>query len=224
VIHIGANSNTLEKNWSSIYASNIESTRKWNTFCKERSIPFIFTSSAAVYGNGQGPMNQYAFSKLLSENEIDGVILRLFNVYGPNEYHKGRMASSILHWVDQLNKTGEIKIFENSKNYFRDFIWVEDVAKTIYHFMYNNYQPGIYDLGTGNRVDFETIADAIIDHTGAGTKKFIDMPTDLKNQYQINTLADTKSLISSGVTVENFIQIDTGVEKYIKYLSNLSYI
>ena len=224
VIHIGANSNTLEKNWSSIYASNINSTRKWNTFCKERNIPFIFTSSAAVYGNGRGPMNQYAFSKLLSENEIDGVILRLFNVYGPNEYHKGRMASSILHWFEQLNKTGEIKIFENSKNYFRDFIWVEDVAKTIYHFMYNNYQPGIYDLGSGNRVDFETIADTIIDHTGSGTKKFIDMPADLKNQYQINTLADTNSLVSSGVNVENFIQINAGIEKYIKYLSNMRYI
>ena len=90
--------------------------------------------------------------------------------------------------------------------------------------MYKNYQPGIYDLGSGNRVDFETIADTIIDHTGAGTKKFIDMPTDLKNQYQINTLADTKSLISSGVTVENFIQINTGVEKYINYLSNIRYI
>jgi ADP-L-glycero-D-manno-heptose 6-epimerase len=134
------------------------------------------------------------------------------------------MASSILHWFEQLNKTGEIKIFENSKNYFRDFIWVEDVAKTIYHFMYNNYQPGIYDLGSGNRVDFETIADTIIDHTGSGTKKFIDMPADLKNQYQINTLADTNLLISSGVDVENFIQINAGIEKYIKYLSNMRYI
>jgi hypothetical protein len=90
--------------------------------------------------------------------------------------------------------------------------------------MYNNYQPGIYDLGSGNRVDFETIADTIIDNTGSGTKKFIDMPADLKNQYQINTLADTNLLISSGVDVENFIQINAGIEKYIKYLSNMRYI
>ena len=90
--------------------------------------------------------------------------------------------------------------------------------------MYKNYQPGTYDLGTGNKVDFETIADVIIDHTGSGTKKFIDMPADLKNQYQINTLADTKSLISLGVNVENFIQINTGIEKYINYLSNIRYI
>ena len=218
VIHIGANSNTLEKNWSSIYASNIESTRKWNTFCKERSIPFIFASSAAIYGNGQGPLNQYAFSKLISENEIEGVILRLFNVYGPNEYHKGRMASTIFHWVNQLKDNDELKLFINSKQYSRDFIWVEDVAKTIYHFMYRNYQPGIYDLGTGSSIDFETVADLMISNTNKGIKKFIDMPDDLKEQYQINTVADTKSLIEAGINVEDFIGIEAGIKKYMDYL------
>ena len=218
VIHIGANSNTLEKNWSSIYASNIESTRKWNTFCKERSIPFIFASSAAIYGNGQGPLNQYAFSKLISENEIEGVILRLFNVYGPNEYHKGRMASTIFHWVNQLKDNDELKLFINSKQYSRDFIWVEDVAKIIYHFMYRNYQPGIYDLGTGSSIDFETVADLMISNTNKGIKKFIDMPDDLKEQYQINTVADTKSLIEAGINVEDFIGIEAGIKKYMDYL------
>jgi len=218
VIHIGANSNTLEKNWSSIYASNIESTRKWNTFCKERSIPFIFASSAAIYGNGQGPLNQYAFSKLISENEIEGVILRLFNVYGPNEYHKERMASTIFHWVNQLKDNDELKLFINSKQYSRDFIWVEDVAKTIYHFMYRNYQPGIYDLGTGSSIDFETVVDLVISNTNKGIKKFIDMPDDLKEQYQINTVADTKSLIEAGINVEDFIGIEAGIKKYMDYL------
>jgi ADP-L-glycero-D-manno-heptose 6-epimerase len=211
-------SNTLEKNWSSIYASNIESTRKWNTFCKERSIPFIFASSAAIYGNGQGPLNQYAFSKLISENEIEGVILRLFNVYGPNEYHKGRMASTIFHWVNQLKDNDELKLFINSKQYSRDFIWVEDVAKTICHFMYRNYQPGIYDLGTGSSIDFETVVDLVISNTNKGIKKFIDMPDDLKEQYQINTVADTKSLIEAGINVEDFIGIEAGIKKYMDYL------
>jgi len=223
VIHIGANSSTLEKNWSSIYSTNVSSTRKWNLFCKERKIPFIFTSSAAVYGNGQGPLNQYAFSKLISENEIEGVILRLFNVYGPNEYHKDRMASTIFHWFNQLNNFGEIKIFKNSHQYFRDFIWVEDVAKTIHHFMCKNYQPGVYDLGTGNTVDFETVADLIMSNVKEGTKCFIDMPDDLKKQYQVNTLANTELLAQSGVDVSNFIQLKDGINKYKTYLRDGRY-
>ena len=223
VIHIGANANTLETNWSSIYATNVKSTRKWNVFCKQRKIPFIFTSSASVYGNGTGPMNQYAFSKLLSENEVEGVVLRLFNVYGPNEYHKGRMASTILHWFNQIKETEEITIFENSKNYFRDFVWVEDIAKTIYHFMFENYQPGIYDLGSGSSMDFETVADLVISNTNKGKKRFVDMPDDLKKQYQINTLADTKSLTKSGVDVKSFTQVHEGIAAYIDYLAKDRY-
>ena len=223
VIHIGANANTLETNWSSIYATNVKSTRKWNVFCKQRKIPFIFTSSASVYGNGSGPMNQYAFSKLLSENEVEGVVLRLFNVYGPNEYHKGRMASTILHWFGQINETEEITIFENSKNYFRDFVWVEDIAKTIYHFMFENYQPGIYDLGSGSSMDFETVADLVISNTNKGKKRFVDMPDDLKKQYQINTLADTKSLTKSGLDVKSFTQVHEGIAAYIDYLAKDRY-
>jgi ADP-L-glycero-D-manno-heptose 6-epimerase len=223
VIHIGANANTLEKNWSSIYTTNVKSTRKWNVFCKQRKIPFIFTSSASVYGNGHGPMNQYAFSKLLSENEVEGVVLRLFNVYGPNEYHKGRMASTILHWFGQINETEEIKIFENSKNYFRDFVWVEDIAETIHYFMFENYQPGIYDLGSGCSVDFETVADLVISNSNKGIKKFVDMPDDLKEQYQINTVADTESLIEAGINVEDFIGIEAGIKKYMDYLATNRY-
>ena len=223
VIHIGANANTLETNWSSIYATNVKSTRKWNVFCKQRKIPFIFTSSASVYGNGAGPMNQYAFSKLLSENEVEGVVLRLFNVYGPNEYHKGRMASTILHWFNQIKETEEITIFENSKNYFRDFVWVEDIAKTIYHFMFENYQPGIYDLGSGSNTDFETVADLVISNSNKGKKRFVDMPDDLKKQYQINTLADTNSLTKSGLDVKSFTQVHEGIAAYIDYLAKTRY-
>jgi ADP-L-glycero-D-manno-heptose 6-epimerase len=224
VIHIGANSNTLEKDWSSIYNTNVLSTRRWHDLCREHDKKFIFTSSAAVYGNGQGPLNQYAFSKLASEQEItNGVILRLFNVYGPNEYHKGRMASTILHWFDQIKETEEIKIFENSKNYFRDFVWVEDIAKTIHHFMFENYQPGIYDLGSGSNTDFETVADLVISNTNKGKKRFVDMPDDLKKQYQVNTLADMKLLTNVGVDVESFTKVHEGIAKYIDYLAKTRY-
>lgn len=217
VIHIGANASTLEREWPSLYKTNVLSTRRWNRICLDYNIPFIFTSSAAVYGNGNGPLNHYAFSKQVSENEIHGVVLRLFNVYGPNEYHKGRMASTVYHWYHQLKDIGEIKIFENSQNYFRDFIWVEDVAKTVVYFL-ENYQPGVYDLGQGRSNNFEEVADCLISSHGSGTKAYIPMPEDLSSQYQNNTCANIDNLVTAGVDVNNFLTIDNGIEKYLSYL------
>lgn len=208
VIHIGANSSTLERDWSSLYKTNVLSTRKWNQFCIRNDIPFIFTSSAAVYGNGYGPLNHYAFSKQTSENEIDGVILRLFNVYGPNEYHKGRMASTVYHWYQQ----DEITLFENSQAYFRDFVYVEDVAKVIYHFV-QNYKPGTYDVGVGQGVSFDTLADII-----GKKKKYIEMPEDLKAQYQTNTCADLTALSNSGFDVGILRPVEQGIPEYYRYL------
>jgi ADP-L-glycero-D-manno-heptose 6-epimerase len=217
VIHFGANSSTLERDWSSIYRTNVLSTRFWNRVCLENNIPFIFASSAAVYGNGNGPLNHYAFSKSVSENEITGVILRLFNVYGPNEYHKDRMASTIFHWYNQLSENGEIKIFENSSEYFRDFIYVEDVARVILHFL-KNYKPGIYDLGTGKSVSFEHIADAVIENNQIGTKKYVLMPEDLRNQYQLNTQANIENLKKSGFDIDTFLPPSSGIRQYFSYL------
>jgi ADP-L-glycero-D-manno-heptose 6-epimerase len=218
VIHFGANSSTLERDWASIYETNVLSTRHWHNLCRENNTKFIFASSAAVYGNGQGPLNHYAFSKLASEQEItNGVVLRLFNVYGPNEYHKGRMASTVYHWFNQLRETSQIKIFENSKNYQRDFIYVEDVARTVYHFL-NNYKEGIYDLGTGNSVDFESIANIVIEEHGQGTKELVPMPADLKSQYQTSTKADIEYLKEAGVDVDTFLEPWEGIREYMKYL------
>lgn len=217
VIHLGANSNTMEKSWESIYNTNVYSTRLWNQFCSENEIPFIFASSAAVYGNNGTPLNLYAFSKLASEQEINGVVLRFFNVYGPNEYHKGRMASTILHWHNQIENTGQLNIFKDSKFYRRDFIWVEDVCKTIWHFV-NNYQPGVYDLGTGINRDFETVANILCATMKKGNKNFIEMPPDLKDQYQTDTKADIEKLKEAGVDVKSFLGIEQGIPEYLEYL------
>ena len=219
VIHLGANSNTLERDWLSIYKTNVQSTRIWNEFCNSNNIPFIFASSAAVYGNGNGPLNQYAFSKQISEQEITAVVLRLFNVYGPNEYHKGRMASTILHWFKEIDQTSTLKIFEGSEKYRRDFIWVEDVCKTILHFM-NDYKPGIYDLGTGESVDFDKIANIVLNCKGQGTKQHIPMPEDLKAQYQTDTRANTDALRSAGVDVDTFLEPWQGIDLYWEYLKS----
>ena len=217
VIHIGADSSTLQRSWASLYETNVLSTRRWNSFCTANDIPFIFTSSAAVYGNGQGPLNHYAFSKLTSENEINGVILRLFNVYGPNEYHKDRMASTIYHWYQQLESSNQIKIFENSNQYFRDFIYVEDVARVICFFL-ENYQEGVYDLGTGKSVSFDHVADQCIANK-PGKKFYIPMPEDLQAQYQKNTCASVDALRNAGFDVNSFKSIEEGVKEYFDYLT-----
>jgi ADP-L-glycero-D-manno-heptose 6-epimerase len=218
VIHLGANSNTLEKNWSDIYQSNVLSTRLWNQFCRTHKIPMIFASSAAVYGNGRGPLNQYAFSKCCSEMEISSaVILRLFNVYGPNEYHKGRMASTILHWNEQYQTNHEIEIFNSSEQYKRDFIYVEDVVSTIYYFM-EHYQPDTYDIGTGRSTSFKKIASYI-----GSSLKFIPMPEDLEKQYQTDTKANVANLKRAGVDVDKFMTPDQGIATYLAYLNNQKY-
>lgn len=223
IIHIGANSNTLETDWNSIYKTNIQSTRYWNNFAQSKNIPIIFTSSAAVLGNGHGPENLYAFSKSVSEKEMsNAAILRLYNVYGPNEYHKGRMASTILHWYQQIVNTGELKIFENSENYTRDFVYVEDVAKTIF-LLYKNFRAGVFSVGTGNAVSFETVADAVISKLG-GSKKYIEMPEDLQKQYQIRTKAKlTKSHRIIGFDQLELKNINQGIEQYFQYLDTNSY-
>ena len=220
VIHCGANSSTLERNWASLYKTNVQSTRHWHDACRDANKKFIFISSAAVYGNGDGPLNHYAFSKLASEQEIThGVILRLFNVYGPNEYHKGRMASTVYHWYNQLRTDSSIKIFVNSDIFCRDFIWVEDVARVVHHFI-NNYKEGIYDVGTGNAVSFEQIATHMIEEFGQGSKKYIDMPDDLRLQYQLSTSAYTEVLKDTGFDINSFMSYTDGINAYITYLNN----
>lgn len=216
VVHLGANSSTLEKDWSSLYKTNVLSTRTWNQICLQNEIPFIFASSAAVYGNGTGPLNHYAFSKQLSETEVVGVVLRLFNVYGANEYHKGRMASTVHHWYQQAKATGTIELFAGSDTMIRDFIYVEDVAKIIHYFI-ENYKPGTYDIGTGRPASFETLADLLVKETGAN-KKYIDMPADLTRQYQLYTCADTSDLTATGFDTTQLRSINCAVPEYCRYL------
>lgn len=216
VVHIGADSSTLTKDWNSIYKTNIEPTRKWYKYCQEKDIPFIFTSSAAVYGNGAGPLNQYALSKLSSEYEIpNAIILRLFNVYGPNEYHKGRMASTIMHWHTQLVDHGSLTLFENSGDFSRDFIHVEDVAKVIHHFI-NSPSPGVYDVGTGKAVTFLAVANIVNEYL-PGNRLTIPMPADIVSQYQPYTCANLNNL-SYSFNTDQFRSVSQGIPEYLGYL------
>lgn len=223
VIHLGANTNTLETNWSDLYKNNVLSTRRWHDLCKAANKKFIWASSASIYGNGHGPLNQYAFSKYTLEKECThGVCLRLFNVYGPNEYHKGRMASTVYHWFNQLKSNNELKIFENSESYHRDFIWVEDIAKIIAFFI-KNYRPGTYDIGSGISTSFSSLADQLISEIGHGSKTVISMPEDLKAQYQTDTIADLTELSAAGYDIKTLIDPAQGIKKYLKYLESSEY-
>lgn len=218
VIHIGANSSTLDTDWKDYYHKNVLSTREWYTWCQLKNIPFIFTSSAGVYGLGDNrPASQYAFSKYISEKELDNaVILRLFNVYGPNEYHKGHMASTPFHWYNQLQEDSRLRLFDDSISYYRDFIYVEDIAQVIWHFI-QNYQPGTYDVGTGSAHNFETVANYMLEHI-KGKKKYFRMPGNLGKQYQTWTKADTTALALAGVNIDGFRTLKQGIAEYIDYL------
>ena len=224
VLHIGAISNTLHKDWPEIYKKNVLATRQWAWFCRDTKTPMVFASTAAIYGNGNGPLNQYAFSKQISENEVvsDAACLRFFNVYGPNEYHKGRMASTILHWFNQ-SKDGVIKVFEDSENYRRDFIHVLDVCKTCWWIAQReNFRPGIYDLGTGVSRSFEELARIVSGYTGARIE-YIPMPEDLAKQYQKDTKADVTALTDIGYDCTIMASLEKGVGDYLGYLKDHKY-
>lgn len=226
VIHLGAITNTLHNDWNSIYKQNIQPTRRLAGLCSELRIPMVYASSAAVYGNGNGPLNQYAMSKHLSEREIKDRVacLRFFNVYGPNEYHKGRMASTVLNWYNQIQETGSIKIFEDSDQYYRDFIYVEDVCRAVWH-MVENFKPGVYDLGTGKSSNFERVAKELVKHVDQEVYlDYIPMPADLRAQYQTDTKADITALEATGFDVSLCRSIPEGVEDYVQFLKEHSYL
>lgn len=214
VFHFGAISNTLEQDTVKMHYYNTLYTQVLNKVCKQRRIPLIFSSTAAIYGNGNGPLNLYAQSKLESEKEISdhAVCLRLFNVYGQRESRKGRMASVAFKWLQELRETGTIRIFKNSNQYMRDFVFVDDVCKTAYTLL-SVYKPGVYDLGSGVSRSFEEVADCLIAYHGSGVKTYIPMPEDLKAQYQINTRADMRKLQSIGITPHT-TSIEDGIKAY----------
>jgi len=224
ILHFGAISDTLANDWSQLYKQNVLSTRRWANLANKLRIPLVFASTAAIYGNGTGPLNQYAFSKQVSENELGNyaACLRLFNVYGPNENHKGRMASTIFHWYEQIRETGSIKIFEGSDEFFRDFIYVEDVCRTFWHFA-ENFKPGIYDVGTGKQESFEHVADCLIEAVGAEVyKEYVEMPEDLNKQYQKSTRANLTALDKAGFVTDTYRSVLEGVEDYVEYLKTNS--
>ena len=247
IFHLGARTDTTEFDYSIHQRLNVEYSQKiWN-YCVVHSIPLVYASSAATYGNGEfgyedthelpfqlEPLNPYGVSK----NEFDKWVLhesthppfwaglKFFNVYGPNEYHKGRMASVIWHSFNQIRDQGFVKLFRSHRPDFkdgqqlRDFIYVMDVIKVCYWLMEHQPASGLYNLGTGQARSFEDLVKATFAGLGKEPRiEFIDMPEDIREKYQYFTEASMGKLTAAGYQ-ENFYSLEDGVGEYVRnYLS-----
>lgn len=241
IIHLGAKTDTTILEHDIFKKLNTEYTKKLYDFCTEKNIRLIYASSAATYGNGElgyrddeeiiyqlQPMNPYAISK----NDIDKYIfrqeekpaqvvaLKFFNVYGPNEYHKGRMASVIFHAYNNILKSGRITLFRSHRDDYndgeqkRDFIYVKDVVKVIYYMMNQEHISGIYNLGTGQARSFNDLAKALfsaINHKAS--IQYTDTPENIRDTYQYFTEADMKKLLSTGYN-DTFYTLEEGIKDY----------
>jgi len=240
IFHQGACSSTTEWDGRYMMENNYAYSKALLHYCLKLKIPFIYASSAAVYGIGENfketkeneaPVNVYGYSKYLfdeyvrrfvTEPESLVVGLRYFNVYGPREQHKGSMASVAWHLNQQIQETGKMKLFEGSGGYAdgdqrRDFIHVDDVVK-VNLWMLENGTCGIVNVGTGASRPFNDVAKAIISWHGKGEINYIEFPEHLKGNYQSYTEADIHSLRKMGYE-DDFLSVEEGVKQYLDDLN-----
>lgn len=242
IIHMGAITDTSEPDADRLLLQNTKFTRKLALYAMENDIRFIYASSASVYGDGEFgfddsdaltpkllPMNPYAFSKWMFDTEAirncwtDKLVgLRFFNVFGPNEYHKARMASVIWHSYNQIKDTGKIKLFQSHRDGIehggqqRDFVYVMDVVKVILWFLNDSQATGIYNLGTGKARSFNDLANAIFAAIGKKPEiEYIPTPENIRNAYQYFTEADLTKLRSIGCNHE-FASLEDTVKDYVQ--------
>jgi len=261
VFHLGARTDTTEFDYAIHQHLNVDYSQKiWN-YCTKHNIPLVYASSAATYGSGElgyaddheiierlQPLNPYGISK----NEFDKWALqqeskppfwaglKFFNVYGPNEYHKARMASMIFHGFHQIKQNGFVKLFKSHKKDFndgeqlRDFIYVKDVIKVCYWFMEIGQQTtdnrqqivpnGIYNVGTGKARSFKDLVKATFDALEINPDiKYIDMPEDIRDKYQYFTEAKMEKIKLAGYTSPLYT-LEEGISDYVRnYLANNRY-
>lgn len=242
IFHQGACAKTTEWNGRYMLDNNFSYSKELLHFAVARSIPFIYASSAAVYGTSskfiesgecEKPINVYGYSKLLFDNyvrSLDKAIasqvigLRYFNVYGPGEAHKKEMASVAFHLNKQLNETRELRLFEGSHGYadgeqVRDFIHVDDIVRVNLWMREHAEVSGIFNVGTGKASSFNRLAEAVIDWHGTGKIKYIPFPDGLRESYQSYTEADLSKLRAVGYD-QKFTELKDGVQAYMDYLNN----
>ena len=241
VFHEGACSATTEWDGKFMMDNNYEYSKDLLNFCLNRKIPFLYASSASVYGDGptfiekreyEKPLNVYGFSKFQFDQYVRRVLpyaesqvvgFRYFNVYGPREQHKGDMASVAFKLHNQVLKGEKLKLFGPYDGYdagmqTRDFVYVEDVVKVNLWFKDNPDKSGIFNLGPSAAEPFKNIAEAVIDFHGKGEIEYIPFPEHLKGAYQSYTQADNTLLREAGYS-ESFHTVAEGVQKYLAWLS-----
>lgn len=238
VFHQGASSNTMETDGRYMMKNNYECTKETFLACQKHNVRLFYASSASVYGNGdkgflekeecEYPLNVYAFSKyqfdrflnLHIKNLNSQVVgLRYFNVYGPQENHKGRMASVAFHMFNQIKNNEPMKLFEGSQNFKRDFIYIDDVVSVNMFFYEHPEISGIYNCGTGNAESFCEIANALKEKYTEAKIEYIPFPENLVGKYQTFTQSDITSLRKAGYN-KPFISLKEGTLKYADILEN----
>ncbi|MGH7197818.1 MAG: ADP-glyceromanno-heptose 6-epimerase, partial [Candidatus Omnitrophota bacterium] len=242
VFHMGACTDTTERDESYLRQNNFEYTRRLAEWVIANKVYFSYASSAATYGAGElgfsdddaktprlKPLNPYGQSKLDFDiwalknglgNKITG--FRFFNVYGPNEYHKGEMRSLVHKGFGQIRDTGKMRLFRSYKKEYpdggqkRDFIYVKDAVDTLVWFFKNPKWKGVYNLGTGRAQTWNDLAKALFKAMGrAENIEYIEMPDSIKNQYQYFTQSDPAKLLKTGCP-DSFRDLEAGVSDYIR--------
>lgn len=236
VFHEGACSDTTEWNGKYLMHNNYQYSKELVTYCVQYSIPFIYASSAAVYGKNtdifhktnnkyEKPINIYGYSKFLFDQYIYKIMqqstsqicgLRYFNVYGPYETHKKNMASIIFNIYNQITQKKNPTLFIGSKHFKRDFIYIDDIININLWIWLNNIS-GIFDCGTGIATSFESIANIILNFFNNKNIQHIPMPSDLQKHYQTFTKANSLQLQKIGYP-HKFTEINDGIHKYLNWL------
>lgn len=242
IIHMGACSATTERDFDFLYKNNYEYTKTLWKFCTENQISFIYASSAATYGDGKErfddkedikrlrPLNGYGYSKQLfdlwAEKQTiapkQHVGFKFFNVYGPNEYFKGSMASVIFHSFNKINETGEMGLFKSYKEGYedggqlRDFVYVKDICKVVKFMIEHEEVSGLFNLGTGQARSFYDLAASTFKAMGLEPNiKYIEMPESLRAKYQYYTQANMEKLRSVGYA-DDFYSLEDGAKDYVQ--------
>jgi ADP-L-glycero-D-manno-heptose 6-epimerase len=256
ILHQGACSDTMEQDGHYMMANNYRYSLSLLDWCLDQEVQFLYASSASVYGGGsvfresrefEAPLNVYGYSKFLFDqvvrrrsrdmsSQVAG--FRYFNVYGPGEQHKGRMASVAFHFFNQYRAEKKIRLFEGFAGYAngeqrRDFVFIEDVVKVNLHFLEHEGTSGIYNLGTGRAQSFNDVAVTTLNSCrageglpaltlaelqGQGLIEYVAFPEALKGKYQSFTQADQSALRKAGYRDE-FASVEQGVASYVDTLS-----
>jgi len=244
MFHLGARTDTAEMDYEVFRTLNLEYSKKIWELCTKNNIPLVYASSAATYGNGEHgysdsiedvttlqPLNPYGISK----NEFDIWALlqehtpptwagvKFFNVYGPNEYHKGRMASVVFHAYRQIKETGQVKLFRSHNPEFkdgeqmRDFIYVRDIVRICVWLMVQPPGKGLYNAGTGKARTFKDLVKAIFKTLRKPENiVYVDTPKDIRDKYQYYTQADMHKFLQGGYD-RPFCTIEEGIREYVSF-------